>query len=137
MKTNAIRLERIKRRIGARWLEQTRAEVGQAVGSAVIGFLLGAGSMFGAIAPFPVAAVAALPLNCILPGTVGNLLGCLLFTRTQRSFPLIIAGIVIVLLRLLAARVIRGRIKPVFLSLLAFGVMALASVFYSMVANVS
>ena len=94
--------ERIRRRIGMRWQEQVRAEMGQAVGSAVIGFLLGAGSMFGAIAPFPVAAVAALPLGCVLPGTVGSLLGCLLFTRTQRALPLIIASVVLAALRLLA-----------------------------------
>lgn len=138
MKTNAIRMERTSHPAAERHdLGASRTEMSQAVSSAVLSFLLGAGSLFGAIAPFPVAAAVAFPYRFAIPAAVGSIVGCLVFSQTGRALPLMIAVLITCALRFLLEKSRPDRVKPVFLSLVTFGVMALTAVFYSMTVRLS
>ena len=127
MKTKAIQLERT----GARNPELLKAGAG-----ALLAFLFGSGSLFGAVSPFGVAILAGFPLRYAFPAAIGAALGSLVFSGTGRGGVLALAILIAFGARLLLHRIFRRKLNATALSLLSFTVMAFTEVFYGLLAQV-
>lgn len=133
MKTKAIQIERS--RSGQRSVENRAVLQAAAVG--ILSFLFGSARIFGAVSPFNVAFVCALPAKHVITAAIGGALGAFLFGPSGRTVPTIVAIGLVLLLRLLADKFLRRRVKPVLLCLTSFTITAFCAIFYGLLAHVS
>lgn len=124
MKTKAIQLDRTT---------ADARELYKAVGTAVLSFLFGAAKLFGAVSPFSVALVCGLPVRYTFTAAVGGIVSAVAFSRPGFTAYHIACILLALGARLLLARFIRRRLKPVVLSLVGFTSTALCTVFFSLV----
>lgn len=125
MKANAIETEAGK-------INVSRVAVLKMVAIAVISVILNAGRLFGAISPFSVAFTCALPKKYLITGAIGGVVGAIIFTPARYKLYYIIATLVIFTVRLMIAKLVTGRAKPVFLGLVALACMGVIATIFSL-----
>lgn len=128
MKTKAIQIDR----------ESTDTkELAKAIAAAVLSFLFGAARIFGSISPFSIALVCGLPIRYAVTATVGGIVSAIVFARTGFAGYYITALLVALGGRMLLARFLHRKVRPIFLSLTAFTATALGTVFFSLIRPMS
>lgn len=125
MKANAVETEVGKMSI-------SRVAVLKMVAISIVSVILGAGKLFGAISPFSVAFTAALPKKYLITGTIGALVGAIIFTPSHYKLYYIVATIVIFAVRLMIARLVTGRAKPVFLGIVTLIIMSVLATLFTL-----
>lgn len=107
-------------------------QAAKAVGAAVLSFLLGAGRLLGAVSPFSAALVCGLPVRYALTAGVGGIVSAIAFSRAGFVFYHIAQVVLALGARLALARIFRRRIRPLFLSLIAFGITSLCTALFAL-----
>lgn len=90
----------------------------------LISFILAAARLFGSISPFCIAFFCGLPSKYMITGIVGSVIGCLLFAAPAYTMYYVVSLSVIFGIKLLWAKFMKARPKPVLLSLISFCVMS-------------
>jgi len=111
--------------------------ISQSAGVGLISFLFGAGKIFGAVSPFSTALTSGLPLRWAFVSAVGGVASAIAFGRPGFTLYRISCVLLALAARLLLARFVKGRPKPIVYCLTGFGASALCTLFFGMVRSLS
>lgn len=130
MKTQAKAMEVPKQTIGAK-ATLNAAMVG------LLSFIFGGATIFSAISPFAAAFVACLPIKYAITATIGSIISVFLFARNVYIGYYITSILIVLGIRLVLTRLIKHKLKPIFLSVIALSSMAFCAIFYNMVNRIN
>lgn len=112
-----------------------RVALTKALMVSVLSVILGGGQLFLVLSPFNLAFLCGLPVKYATSAVVGSVVGCILFSPPTYKTYYIIALLCIYAVKLLLAKLVHGRPKPLMLGVIAFVIMSVFAVVYASISR--